>query len=119
MNFIFEFWYNEGAQILLVLPLAAYALWADRFYNKRYADSFAWVNSLFFLSLMGIAYFGPSDYFNQFDPPDSDKAVAFFIGLGATIGAAVLSYLLALLIFGIGRLLGFLEGKAGVRQDDD
>ena len=46
-------------------------------------------------------------------------AVAFGFGLGTTIDAAVASHLLALLIFGIGRLLGFLEGKAGVRQDND
>ena len=53
-------------------------------------------------------------FFISLPPPDSDKAYAFSYGLGAAIGTAVLSHLLALLIFGIGRFLGFLEDKAGV-----
>ena len=68
MSFILEFWYNEGAQILLFLPLIGWVWWADTFYPNRYSDAFTYTVMTIAFLLVAITYFGASKIFYQFAP---------------------------------------------------
>ena len=56
---------------------------------------------------------------DQLHTAPADNAYLFGLGVGVAIGCAVIGYVLTLILFGVGRLLGFIEKAAGVRDEEN
>ena len=48
-----------------------------------------------------------------------DLAFVWGQGIGTGIGCVIIAYILTLILFGLGRMLGFIEKAAGVRDEEN